>query len=433
LIAAKENILKAADLYGSMHKVKIIEKKVEELIPYVNNPRNNEAAVDFVASSIKEFGFKNPIIIDKENVIVAGHTRLAAAKKLGLESVPCIMADDLTEQQVKAFRLADNKVAEFATWDAEKLGIEMSQFDEIDMSEFGFDMSEFEDDITVEGDDGFELDEEIEAFVQKGQIWKLGEHRVMCGDSTKREDVEKLMDGAVADLCVTDPPYNIDYEGSAGKIINDSWQEDEGFITFLTSAFDNMKEFLKIGGVFYIWYASTESKNFLEAATRSNLEIRQWLVWAKSTFTLGRQDYQWRHEPCLYGWKEGAAHYFINDRTQDTILDDMPDFEKMKKEELVEFIQKIYEYTTIIYEDKPTRSDLHPTMKPISLFARLIKNSSRRSEKVMDLFGGSGTTIIASEQLGRQAFVMEYDEKYASNIIKRWEEFTGRTAELING
>lgn len=415
-----------------MKGMKITEFKTEELIPYINNPRNNDEAVDYVASSIREFGFKVPIIIDKEKTIVAGHTRLRAAKKLGLETVPCVIADDLTEQQIKAFRLADNKVSEFATWDMEKLEAEMEMFDDIDMSEFGFDMTEFEDDIEVEEDDEFELDEESEPFVKRGQIWQLGEHRMMCGDSTKREDVEKLMDGAEMDLCVTDPPYNIGYEGTAGKIINDSWQEDEGFITFLTSAFDNMKEFLKVGGVFYIWYANTESKNFLEAAARSNLEIRQWLVWAKSTFTLGRQDYQWRHEPCLYGWKEGAAHYFINDRTQDTILDDTPNFEKMKKEELVEYIQKIYEYTTIIYEDKPTKSELHPTMKPISLFARLIKNSSKRAEKVMDLFGGSGTTIIACEQLGRQAFVMEYDERYASNIIRRWEEFTGKKAEILS-
>ena len=415
-----------------MKGMKITEFKTEELIPYINNPRNNDEAVDYVAASIKEFGFRQPIIIDKDKVIVAGHTRLKAAKKLGLETVPCVMADDLTEQQIKAFRLADNKVSEFATWDMEKLETELGMFDEIDMNEFGFDMTEFEDDIEVEEDDEFELDEESEPFVKRGQIWQLGEHRMMCGDSTKREDVEKLMDGAEADLCVTDPPYNTNYEGSAGKIINDSWKEDEEFVKFLKSVFDNMKEFLKVGGAFYIWYAILQSKNFLEAAARSDLEIRQYLIWAKSSFALGRSDYQWRHEPCLYGWKEGAAHYFVSDRTQDTILDDTPNFEKMKKEELVEYIQKIYEYTTIIYEDKPTKSELHPTMKPISLFARLIKNSSKRAEKVMDLFGGSGTTIIACEQLGRQAFVMEYDERYASNIIRRWEEFTGKKAEILS-
>jgi len=231
-----------------MKGMKITEFKTDELIPYINNPRNNDEAVDYVASSIREFGFKVPIIIDKKKTIVAGHTRLRAAKKLGLETVPCVIADDLTEQQIKAFRLADNKVSEFASWDMEKLEAELGMFDEIDMNEFGFDMTEFEDDIEVEEDDEFELDEESEPFVKRGQIWQLGEHRMMCGDSTKREDVEKLMDGAEMDLCVTDPPYNIGYEGTAGKIINDSWQEDEGFITFLTSAFDNMKEFLKVGG-----------------------------------------------------------------------------------------------------------------------------------------------------------------------------------------
>lgn len=419
--------------------------KTEELIPYVNNPRTNDQAVDSVAASIKEFGFKQPIVIDKDKVVVAGHTRLKASKKLGLEEVPCIIADDLTEEQIKAYRLADNKVAESADWDLQKLELELKALEDVDMSQFGFDLEEFEDNIQIEEDD-FDDQEDEEPFVKQGQIWKLGEHRLMCGDSTKREDVEKLMDGELADLCVTDPPYNVAlgynltkeeakalHRRTDGLIIeNDSWKNDEEFIKFITTAFDNLRDFLKVGGVYYIWFAASQTENFLEAMRQSRLGIRQWIIWVKSTFAFGRQDYHWRHEPCFYGWKEGAAHYFIDNRTLDTVYDETPDFEKMKKEELVDFIQKIYEITSIIYENKPTKSELHPTMKPVGLFARLIRNSSKKNERVLDLFGGSGTTLIACEQLGRKAYLMEYDEHYASVIVKRWEDYTGQKAELLN-
>lgn len=235
--------------------------KTEELIPYVNNPRTNDQAVDSVAASIKEFGFKQPIVIDKDKVVVAGHTRLKASKKLGLEEVPCIIADDLTEEQIKAYRLADNKVAESADWDLQKLELELKALEDVDMSQFGFDLEEFEDDIQIEEDD-FDDQEDEEPFVKQGQIWKLGEHRLMCGDSTKREDVEKLMDGELADLCVTDPPYNVAlgynltkeeakalHRRTDGLIIeNDSWKNDEEFIKFITTAFDNLRDFLKVGG-----------------------------------------------------------------------------------------------------------------------------------------------------------------------------------------
>lgn len=235
--------------------------KTEELIPYVNNPRTNDQAVDSVAASIKEFGFKQPIVIDKDKVVVAGHTRLKASKKLGLKEVPCIIADDLTEEQIKAYRLADNKVAESADWDLQKLELELKALEDVDMSQFGFDLEEFEDDIQIEEDD-FDDQEDEEPFVKQGQIWKLGEHRLMCGDSTKKEDVEKLMDGELADLCVTDPPYNVAlgynltkeeakalHRRTDGLVIeNDSWKNDEEFIKFITTAFDNLRDFLKVGG-----------------------------------------------------------------------------------------------------------------------------------------------------------------------------------------
>lgn len=220
--------------------------KTEELIPYVNNPRTNDQAVDSVAASIKEFGFKQPIVIDKDKVVVAGHTRLKASKKLGLEEVPCIIADDLTEEQIKAYRLADNKVAESADWDLQKLELELKALEDVDMSQFGFDLEEFEDDIQIEEDD-FDDQEDEEPFVKQGQIWKLGEHRLMCGDSTKKEDVEKLMDGELADMMVTDPPYNVNYESSAGKIANDNLKSNE-FLEFLSKAMGCASNAIKSGG-----------------------------------------------------------------------------------------------------------------------------------------------------------------------------------------
>lgn len=404
--------------------------KTEELIPYVNNPRTNDQAVDSVAASIKEFGFKQPIVIDKDKVVVAGHTRLKASKKLGLEEVPCIIADDLTEEQIKAYRLADNKVAESADWDLQKLELELKALEDVDMSQFGFDLEEFEDDIQIEEDD-FDDQEDEEPFVKQGQIWKLGKHRLMCGDSTKKEDVEKLMDGELADMMVTDPPYNVNYESSAGKIANDNLKSNE-FLEFLSKAMGCASNAIKSGGAYYVWYATAESRNFQNACTSQNLLVKQILIWVKNQFVLGRQDYQWIYEPCLYGWKEGAAHYFTDSRAETTVFEDRKNFKDMKKEELIEILDKLFENTDVIRENKPTKSELHPTMKPVGLFARLIRNSSKKNERVLDLFGGSGTTLIACEQLGRKAYLMEYDEHYASVIVKRWEDYTGQKAELLN-
>lgn len=410
-----------------------------DLKPYENNPRLNEDAVDLVAASIEEFGFKQPIVVDKDLIIIAGHTRWKAAQKLGLETVPCIQADDLTPAQVKAYRLADNKVAEAAQWDLDALQFELEELDnmDFDMEPFGFETETFDEQIAE--DDNFEAELPTTPMTRSGQLWLLGKHRLMVGDSTKRQDVEKLCSDATVDMIVTDPPYNIDYTGGtkdAMKIENDNWGDDEGFIEFLKAAFENMRDQLKAGGSFYIWYASTQSKNFLEAAERAGLNIRQTLIWNKNTFSLGRQDYQWKHEPCLYGWKDGAAHYFVNTRNLATVIEDAEnqDIDNMKKDELKDLLKSILggcKDTTILDEKKPTKSDLHPTMKPIPLIARQIKNSSRTGENVLDLFGGSGSTLMACEQLGRRCFMMEYDPHYADVIIKRWEDYTGEQAELI--
>jgi DNA modification methylase len=371
--------------------MKIVMMKPSALSEYANNPRNNDSAVDAVANSIKEFGFKVPIIITRDNVIIAGHTRLKASIKLGLTEVPCIVADDLTEEQIKAFRLADNKTAELATWDFSKLEEELNNID-MDMLQFGFEDldTEFPDNAS---DDDFDPDNEISEtpYSELGDIYLLGPHRVLCGDSTKQADVRRLLDGAIVDLNFTDPPYNVDYEGTAGKIMNDK-MEDNTFYLFLFNAFKNMFEVTKPGGAVYICHADTEGLNFRNAFKNAGFKLAECLVWVKNALVLGRQDYHWRHEPILYGWREGAAHFFVEDRTQDTI----------------------WEY------NKPKRNEEHPTMKPLELVGKAIANSSRVGEHVLDLFGGSGSTMIAADQLGRKASLMELDEKYVDVIVKRY-------------
>ena len=426
-----------------MEYLEIINKKISEIKPYEKNPRNNENAVDAVANSIKQFGFKVPIVVDKNNVIVAGHTRYKASEKLGLEEVPCIIADDLNEEQIKAFRLADNKVAELSEWDFELLDLELGEIQDIDMTGFGFDLSENEEEIQVVEDEVPEIPDEPKA--KFGEIYKLGNHILMCGDSTSKEDVMKLLEGETIDLVVTDPPYNINYgavnESKYGKeryntnlIENDNLPKEE-FYNFLKKAFGNINLGLKEGGSFYIWYASKSVVEFYTALEDTGFLIKQEIIWNKNSFTLGRQDYQWKHEPCIYGWKEGASHYFINNRNEPTVIEDEINLDKMKKDEMKKLLEDILAEkipTTVINEPKPMVNDLHPTMKPIKLLARLINNSSKQNEKVLDLFGGSGSTLIACEQLNRKCYMMEYDPKYIDVIIERWENFTGKKAIKLN-
>lgn len=421
-----------------MHKdLKIFQKNVTDLIPYVNNPRNNAAAVDAVASSIAEFGFNVPIVLDKNNIIVTGHTRLLAAKKLGLESVPCIIADHLTDAQIKAFRLADNRVAELATWDTELLDQELAELAEIDfnMSAFGFEEPEADPDAVDECEPEEEAAEEEEATTQRGQIWRLGRHYLMCGDSTDMDDVARLMAGELADLLLTDPPYNVGYEGGTGEhmtILNDK-MADEDFYNFLLQVFKNAVEVMKCGAPFYIWYAAGESLNFLRAQRDSGLKLSEILLWVKNVFTLGHYDYHWLTESCLYGWKEGAPHYFINDRHNVNVIRDDFDINKMTRDELLTACRSLMDAVNfnVLREDKPAKNEQHPTMKPVKLFAKQIINSTRKNDIVLDLFGGSGTTIMACEQLERTAYVMELDPIYCDRIIKRWEEYSEQKAELI--
>jgi DNA modification methylase len=415
--------------------MKIETIKTAELVPYDKNPRINDNAVDLVANSIREFGFKQPIVIDKNKVIIAGHTRWKAAKQLGLDEVPCVLADDLTPAQVKAYRLADNKVAEASEWDYDLLEEELDGILDIDMSDFGFDTEE--EDTAEAVEDEYEPDIPEEPVSKRGQVYQLGEHRLMIGDSTNAEDVAQLCDGEIMDLVVTDPPYNVAIENSQGMTIENDDMDSDNFYDFLVQAFENMNDHLKAGGVFYIWHASRTQRSFEDALNAVGLEVREQLIWNKNALVLGRQDYQWKHEPCFYGWKDGASHYFINTRTLTTVIDDDEiDLDAMKKDELKDLLQKIleaYPEVTVINEKKPAKNDLHPTMKPIKLIARQVKNSSRTKERVLDLFGGSGSTLIACEQLDRKCYMMEYDPRYADVIIDRWESQTGKKAVLLNG
>lgn len=349
---------------------------------------------------------------------------------MGLETVPCIIADDLTPEQIKAFRLADNKVGELAEWDVEKLTQELMGLEAFDMDVFGFDTLP---DPTKDCD-GTDVDvtEMLESIVepncQTGSVWRLGRHRLMCGDSTKAADVARLLDGEKADLLLTDPPYNVAIENSAGLTIQNDDMDDLQFYEFLKSAFAAADSNLKEGGAFYIWHADSEGLSFRRACDYVGWDVRQCLVWVKNSIVMGRQDYQWKHEPCLYGWKDGAAHFFIKNRKQSTVIDNDKDIDLMTAEELRELVRDIYELSSVLRYDKPAKNEDHPTMKPIDLIKRQVKNSTKRGQKVLDIFGGSGTTLLACEELERSCYMMELDPKYCDVIIKRWEDMTGGKA-----
>jgi site-specific DNA-methyltransferase (adenine-specific) len=386
---------------------------VETLLPYAKNSRtHSDEQVAQIAASIKEFGFNNPILIDKENTIIAGHGRLLAARRAGMEEVPCIRLDHLTETQRKAYVIADNRLALNAGWDNEMLTIELNELmeDDFALDILGFDEKELKALLDpIQATEGLTDEDAVpeapeEPKTKPGDIWMMGRHRLMCGDSTSMDHLALLTDGQLVDMWLTDPPYNVAYEGKtkdALKIQNDSMEDDQ-FRQFLRDAYTAADTVMKPGAVFYIWHADSEGYNFRGAAQDAGWKVRQCLIWKKSSMVMGRQDYHWKHEPCLYGWKEGAGHLWAADRKQTTIL---------------EF-------------DKPSRNGEHPTMKPVALFEYQMLNNTKGGDQVLDSFGGSGTTLIAAEKNGRIARIMELDPKYCDVIVKRWEEFTGKTAEL---
>ena len=412
-------------------ELKIEYLPIDSIHPYEKNARKHQKEdVSAIVKSIEQFGFDDPIGI-WHDTIVEGHGRLLAAKQLGMKEVPCIRLDHLSDEERRAYGLAHNKIAELSEWDKQMLPDELGNIFNIDMSNFGFDMPDADED---EFDVEKELEQIEEPTTKSGELYKLGNHYLMCGDSLSETDVKKLMQGNEADLLVTDPPYNVNVSNSEGKqIANDNMPKEE-FKAFITKAMKNASKVLKNGGGFYIWYGDIEDVAFRTACIENNLLIKQCLIWVKNGQTLGRQDYQWRHEPCLYGWKEGACHYFIDDRSQNTVIEDTPDINKMTKEQLKAYIKELLKGqipTTIMREDKPLKDGDHPTMKPVKLISKQIHNSSRRKEIVVDLFGGSGTTLMACEQLDRHCYSMEYDPKYCDVIIKRWESFTGQKAVKI--
>lgn len=386
--------------------LKIEYLDINDLKPYGRNAKKHpKEQVQRIVNSIKEFGMCDPIgIWGKDNLIVEGHGRLFALKELGYTEVPVIRLDHLTEEQRKAYTLAHNKTNE-SEWDIELLLDELNDITDFDMSDFGFELEEESEEPKEVVEDDFDGEVPEEPKSKLGDIYQLGEHRLMCGDSTKVEDVEKLMNGNKADLILTDPPYNVDYEGSSGMKIQNDNMDGESFKTFLTDVFRNVDSVMKEGAAFYIWFADVETYNFTAAVKEVGWKLAQTLIWVKNSLILGRKDYHFKHEPCLYGWKLGASHNWYGDRRQVTTL---------------EF-------------NKPSRNEMHPTMKPLDLIGYQIKNSSKSNDIVLDVFGGSGSTLVACEQLNRKCYTMELDPKYVDVIINRWETLTGKEAVLING
>lgn len=409
------------------------------------DPRNyrahNKRNKELINKSLRECGAGRSVVMDSEGALIAGNGVYEQAQKLKIPTK--IVETDGSELIVvrrKDLKTADKKRQKLAVFD--NSASDSSEF-KLDVMKVDFTPAELAD-LGVENpnvviEEERQVVEDIspiqtESRAALGDIWQLGKHRLLVGDSTKTENLARLMNGAVADLLLTDPPYNVDYEGSNGKKIANDKMSPAQFATFLKNAFIAASAQLKPGGVFYVFHADTETINFRTACSGAGLTTRQCLIWNKNAPVLGRQDYNWKHEPCLYGWKDGAAHYFVDDRTQSTVFEDKGvDFKKLKKEELVQLLQNICAAkvsTSVIDCDKPSRSEEHPTMKPVKLLALQIRNSSRMGETVLDIFGGSGSTLIACEQLGRKARLVELDPKYCDVILDRWEKLTGGTAKL---
>ena len=410
---------------------------VDKLQPAKYNPRKDlkpgDPEFEKLRRSIEEFGYVEPIIWnERTGVVIGGHQRLKVLQHLGYAEVECVVLD-LDEQKEKALNVALNKIS--GAWDMPLLSALLKDLDEsgFDATLTGFDVSEmsslFDDQSEIVEDDSPEADETAAPFTKLGDRWLLGRHVLFCGDSTEEADVAALMDGKKVDLVVTDPPYNVAYEGSNGLTIQNDKMPEDKFLAFLVAAFSRIHEVMKPGCPFYIWHAETADGAFRQATNRVLGQVRQMLIWNKNSFTMGHQDYQWKHEACIYGWTDGGSHYFVDDRTQATVIEDKRiDINKLKKEEMRELLRDILSdkvSTTVIDENKPARNADHPTMKPIKLLARLIKNSSRQGDIVLDTFGGSGSTLIACEQLNRSCYTMELDSRYADVIVKRYLKFTG--------
>lgn len=392
--------------------LQVTYRKLTDLIPYVRNARtHSDEQVAQLAGSIKEFGWTNPILVDDDGGIIAGHGRLLAAQRLKMDEVPTIQIGGLSEAQRRALVLADNKLALNAGWDIDLLKVELGDLNEqgFDIALTGFSVDELSKLLAPAGTEGLTDPDDtpevpVDPVSKPGDVWVCGPHRVMCGSSLEQTAVDKLCAGQAVDMLLTDPPYNVAYTGKTKEALtikNDS-MDDQSFRDFLRDAFVSADTVMKAGAVFYIWHADSEGYNFRGACKDANWKVRQCLIWRKNSMVMGRQDYHWQHEPCLYGWKEGASHLWASDRKQTTILD----------------------------FDRPSRSEDHPTMKPVALFEYQLLNNTKGGDIVLDSFGGSGTTLIAAEKNGRVARLMELDPKYVDVIVQRWQEFTGKQATL---
>lgn len=428
-------------------KHKVEYRKIADLEKWADNPRTiSKKELEGLMKSLAEdpdYFEGRPILLSDRTgkpVIFAGNQRYEAAKALGWEEVPTVLYHCETEEEEIRRAMRDNH--NNGEWDADML----AKFNNYPLDEWlGSDWDALAKEFEIEQEEIIEdrppeVDEKAEPSSKPGKVYKLGNHRLMCGDSTSGVDMEKLMDGVKADLWLTDPPYNVAIVGGShaesiekrlaeGRptIKNDAFESEENFIEFLADATECAVEHLKDGGAYYIWHAAQREQSFLTALERNGLELRQILVWVKDRMVLGRQDYQWRHEPCLYGWKDGAGHYFTNDRSFTTVIDDRKDIDKMTKGELVTIVKQLMNKgvkTTVLDYERPTTSVEHPTMKPVRMIAEQIRNSTKNGELVLDTFGGSGTTLIAAEQLGRRCNMMELDPRYCDVVRKRWYRFT---------
>jgi site-specific DNA-methyltransferase (adenine-specific) len=414
--------------------MKVEDMAIKDLVPYAKNAKkHDEKQIKNVVESIKQFGFAQPLVVDKNNVLIIGHCRLIAAKRLKLKTVPVLRMEDLTEDQVKKLRLLDNKLNE-SDWDFDMLSDELDDlnFDNFDLD---WNLPEEEEELTIVEDTPPEPPEEPKS--KYGQIYQIGRHRVMCGDSTKTEDVDLLLNGAKIDLVVTDPPYNMAYEGAgntkdrkAKRIMNDKMPEEE-FFKFLLAAYNSYVYAMKDGASIYVFYKEMGHGTFMRAMKESGLTFKQELIWVKDHLVLGGSKYQSIYEPCLMGCKGKSIKIWHGGRKQRSVIETI-DF--MSEDELRGVIKDMWESleTDIIRENKQRINDLHPTMKPVRLIAKFITNSSDKGMNVLDLFGGSGTTMIAAEQTDRNAYIMELDPRFVDVIVQRWENFTGEKAVLIS-
>ncbi|GET72622.1 site-specific DNA-methyltransferase [Streptococcus pyogenes] len=408
---------------------------LSDITPYESNAKKHpKYQIDQIKESIKTFGNNDPIAIDENNVIIEGHGRYLALKSLGYDQVPVIRLKHLSDDQKRAYILAHNKITLNTDFDMQVLKQELTSIMAIDMAQFGFSINLLASPLKGDGEPDFTEDpDSVMEKIGIGSLYQLGRHRLMCGDATKPEHLNRLLEGTKADLYLTDPPYNVAYQGKTSEALtiqNDQMASSD-FQAFLTDSFQVVDSHLKAGAAFYIWHADSERLSFSNAISAVGWLEKQCLIWVKDSFVLGRQDYHWQHEPCLYGWKPGAKHYFVSDFSLSTVL--ASSLEDKSKEELIDLIRAYQEVqpTSILRIKRPQANQDHPTMKPVALLERLIRSSSRQGEVVLDTFAGSGTTLMVCEQLNRINYSMELDPKYVQRILKRFERETGMKPKQI--